>query len=255
MTADCLVVGGSGGIGSAIVTRLARRGKDVVFTYLKAAQSAQLLEKDCAELPGQVSRAQLDVRDTGRVEELVSGCGPVLSTVIFCAASGVSRSVRDTTDRHFDFTVNTNVRGFMATYQASFPALARNRGALIAFSSLGSQKVMPGYGVIGASKAALECLARYMAIEGASEGIRVNVISAGPVDTKALRSKVPGGDEVIARLTRTPLGRSLQPDDIAAAVDWLAGDAATMVTGQVISLDGGSGLRGHLDLLTAGPVT
>ena len=95
----------------------------------------------------------------------------------------------------------------------------------------------------------MESLVRYMAAEGAASGLRVNTLSSSAVDTKALRSKVPGGDEGIAAVTQTPLGRSVDPEDIADAVEWLLSDAASMITGQVVTLDGGTGISAGLGLL------
>jgi enoyl-[acyl-carrier protein] reductase III len=111
-------------------------------------------------------------------------------------------------------------------------------GAIVALSSLGSQRVIPAYGAVGVSKAALESLVRYLAVEYGSQGIRVNAVSAGVVDTDALKH-FPNGEALLAVGGNTPAGRAVVPDDVAAAVAFLCSDDAWMVRGHVLVVDGG----------------
>jgi enoyl-[acyl-carrier protein] reductase III len=114
--------------------------------------------------------------------------------------------------------------------------------SIVGISSLGSVRVLENYVVVGTSKAALESLVRYLAVELAPRGIRVNAVSGGVVETEAL-DHFPNKDEMIKMGTeRTPAGRLVQPDDIANAVIWLCSPGAEMVRGQTLVVDGGFSL-------------
>ena len=113
---------------------------------------------------------------------------------------------------------------------------------MVALSSLGAARVLPGYAVVGASKAAIESLVRYLAVELAPQGIRVNAVSPGVVDTDALQH-FPNREEMLLHAkTTTPAGRLTTTDDVARVVDFLTSDNSSMVTGQTIVIDGGMSL-------------
>jgi enoyl-[acyl-carrier protein] reductase III len=112
-------------------------------------------------------------------------------------------------------------------------------GRIISITSEGGQRVLPGYGVVGVAKAALECLTRSLAVELAPRGIVVNGVLAGLADTKSAR-RIPGAPELIEEATRrTPAGRIIDPEDVANAVAFLASAQAAMVIGQFLVVDGG----------------
>jgi enoyl-[acyl-carrier protein] reductase III len=118
----------------------------------------------------------------------------------------------------------------------------RGGGAVVSISSLGGSRVMRDYFLVGVSKAALEAVTRYLAVELAPHGVRVNAVSGGLVETDALKS-FPWGHEVIAQtLARTPAGRMVTPQDIAYAVTFLCSDEAAMIRGQTLIIDGGFSL-------------
>jgi enoyl-[acyl-carrier protein] reductase III len=151
------------------------------------------------------------------------------------AASGVLKPVDQLDERAFDWTMSVNARPLL-----TLTALLRPRVA-ITLSSPGAGRVIPAYAAVGASKAALEALVRYLAVELAP-ATRVNAVSAGIVDTRAL-THFPDRDGLLGdSLTRTPMGRLVTPADVAAAVSWLAGPESSMVTGHTLVLDGGFGL-------------
>ena len=114
--------------------------------------------------------------------------------------------------------------------------------SIIGISSLGSTRVMENYVLVGTSKAALESLVRYLAVELAPRGIRVNAVSGGVVETGALEHFPNKDDMLRAAENRTPAGRMVTPDDIAGAVVFLASPEADMIRGQTLIVDGGFSL-------------
>ncbi|HKI91040.1 MAG TPA: SDR family oxidoreductase, partial [Gaiellaceae bacterium] len=133
-----------------------------------------------------------------------------------------------------------NARALLALARATAPDMEPG-SSFVAISSLGSQRVLANYVLVGTSKAALESIVRYLAVELAPRGIRANAVSGGVVETGALEH-FPNKEEMLATVERTPAGRLVQPDDIAAAVSFLCSPAAEMVRGQTIVVDGGFSL-------------
>jgi enoyl-[acyl-carrier protein] reductase III len=226
-----LVTGGSGDIGRAVCLRLAREGYDVALTTFRAVEAAEeVAEKVRAEgRSARVLRAHL-----GRPEAasaLADECGPV-DVVVSNAASGVLRPAAELDERAFDWSMGINARPLL-------PLVTRLRPrAAVAMSSPGATRVLPAYAAVGASKAALEALVRYLAVELAPH-TRVNAISAGVVDTRALTHFPDRQGLLDAAAARTPAGRLVTPEDVAAAVAWLVSSEAAMVTGHTLVLDGG----------------
>ena len=239
-----LVTGGSRGIGRAISIALARRGANIVVAYLRKGADAReactrLEEESVKALAIRThvgDEAQLDalfdkIRETfGRLDVFVSN-----------AATGVIRPVTDLDARAFDWTMDSNARPLLLGARRA-RELMTDGGHVVALSSLGSTRVLPGYAVVGASKAAIEALVRYLAVELASDSIRVNAVSPGVVDTDALRH-FPMRDEMLSTArSHTPAGRLVTPEDVADAVMWLTSSESAMVTGQTIVIDGGASL-------------
>ncbi|HTO25286.1 MAG TPA: SDR family oxidoreductase, partial [Gaiellaceae bacterium] len=161
--------------------------------------------------------------------------------VVHNAATGVIRPALETEDKHWDWTLNANARALLAIARATAPAMEPG-SSILAISSLGSQRVLDNYVLVGTSKAALESVIRYLAVELGPLGIRVNAVSGGVVQTDALEF-FPNKDEMLRTVERTPAGRLAAPDDIAAAVSFLASPDAEMIRGQTIVVDGGFSLR------------
>jgi enoyl-[acyl-carrier protein] reductase III len=162
---------------------------------------------------------------------LADECGPV-DVLISNAASGVLKPVTELDERAFDWSMGVNARPLLTLTTKLRPR------AVVAMSSPGSTRVLPAYAVVGASKAALESLVRYLAVELAPD-TRVNAISAGVVDTRAL-THFPDREAMLRDAeARTPAGRLVTPDDVANAVAWLVSPEAAMVTGHTLVLDGG----------------
>jgi enoyl-[acyl-carrier protein] reductase III len=233
-----LVTGGTRGIGLAIALRLVRDGASrAVLGYMRndaaAEEAAEKIRAAGAEpvlVRGEVSREQV-------VAELASH-GPY-RVVVHNAATGVIRPALETTDHHWDWTLNANARALLALARATAPSMPAG-SSIVAISSLGSQRVLENYVLVGTSKAALEAVVRYLGVELAP-AIRVNAVSGGVVDTGALEH-FPNREEMLRSAERTPAGRLVEADDIAGAVSFLCSTDAAMVCGQTIIVDGGFSL-------------
>ena len=166
-----------------------------------------------------------------------------LDILVSNAASGVLKPAMELTTRHWNWAMDINARALLILSQYAVPMMGQG-GRIIAVSSLGAVRAVPNYTVVGASKAALESLVRHLAVELGPRGITVNTISAGVVDTDALK-KFPNRAEIIeVSLARTPLGRLTTPEDVANLGLFLCSEGAAMIHGQVVVVDGGYAIQG-----------
>jgi enoyl-[acyl-carrier protein] reductase III len=235
-----LVTGGTRGIGRAIALRFAREGATrIALGYLRNDGAAE----EAAELVREAGAEPVLVRgnvSSHRVLDEVRALGP-LDAVVHNAATGVIRPALEAEEKHWDWTLNANARALLTLAQATVPSMPRG-ASIVALSSLGSSRVLENYVLVGTSKAALEALVRYLAVELAPRGIRVNAVSGAVVETGALEH-FPNREEMRhAARERTPAGRMVEPDDLAAAVAFLCSDDAAMICGQTIVVDGGFSL-------------
>ena len=241
-----LVTGGSRGIGRAIAVDLARRGADVAFSYLRneeaAAETAAAIEAEGRRAVALRGRVDSAPAASALVESAVTALGG-LDLLVSNVASGVIRPALEVTERHWDWTLNTNAKAIVFLAQAAAPSMrARGGGSIVAISSLGSFRVLENYTLVGVSKAALEAAVRYLGVELAADGIRVNAVSGAVVETDAL-DHFPNREEMLeSGRSRTPAGRLLEPQDLANAVAFLSSPEAAMVIGQTLIVDGGYSL-------------
>lgn len=241
-----LITGGSRGIGKAIGVRLAENGVNLVINYVRhkkdALATAREVEKhgcSCLLVKANVAKENdvkemfdIITREFGRLDILVSN-----------AASGVLKPVLELTERHWNWAMDINARALLTLVQHGTPLMGRG-AKVMAVSSLGAVRAIENYTTVGASKAALESLVRHLAVELGGRGINVNTISAGAVDTDALK-KFPNRDEILeTALQRTPLGRLTTPEDVADVALFLCSELSAMIQGQVITVDGGYAIRG-----------
>lgn len=241
-----LVTGGSRGIGRAIAVRLAQAGCDVAINYLRNKAQA---EETAAEVEAAGSRALLYKCNVAHGEDLKGMFTAIeetfggLDILVSNAASGVIKPAMELTPRHWNWTMDINAAALLPLAQHGVPLMG-DGGHIIAVSSLGARRAIPNYAAVGASKAALESLVRHLAIELAPQGVLVNAVSAGVVDTDALKH-FPNRDQLLGESARrTPRGRLTEPADVADTVLFLVSPLASMMVGQTIVVDGGYSIMG-----------
>ena len=236
-----LVTGSSRGIGRAIAERLAQAGYAVCINYLERRDKAEAL---AAQLAGQGCKAiavQADVADRGAVNAMVERCTRELGSVtLLVNNAGVAGQAlfQDVTDELWNRYFAVNLNGARHTIQAVLPQMLHEKsGCIINVSSIWGQHGASCEVTYSCTKHALIGLTRSLAMELAPSGIRVNCVAPGVIDTDMVRVL---GEETLRDLAeQTPLGRLGTPQDIAGAVAYLASDAASFVTGQVLTVDGG----------------
>jgi enoyl-[acyl-carrier protein] reductase III len=237
--ASILVTGGSRGIGKAIALRFAALGATrVAIGYFRGDRAAEETAEELRALGAEPTLIRANIASERMVEE-VAALGP-LNTIVHCAATGVIRPAIETTDKHWDWTFGANARAFLAVVRAAVHEMPPG-SSVVALSSLGSMRVLENYAIVGASKAALEALVRYLAVELAPRGIRVNAISAGVVETGALEF-FPNRENMLAMGRMAPAGRLVTTEDVATCTTFLCSPDAEMILGQTIVIDGGAGL-------------
>jgi enoyl-[acyl-carrier protein] reductase III len=238
--ASVLVTGGSRGIGKAIALRFAELGaKRVAIGYLRNDRAAEETAEELRAAGAEPLLLRGNVSSQRVVQEALE-LGP-FDVLIHNAATGVIEPVLETQDKHWDWTLNANARAMLTLARALAPKMQPG-SSIVGISSLGSTRVLENYVLVGVSKAALEAVVRYLAVELAPRGIRVNAVSAGVVETGALEF-FPNREKMISEgLERTPAGRLVEPRDVADAVCFLCSDSAEMVRGHTLVVDGGFSL-------------
>ena len=240
-----LVTGGSRGIGKSIALELGRRGATVIINYLKNHEAAKTTVEELKLQGIKTTRIKAHVGEEAAIDSLVSKIENQfgqLDILVNNAASGVMRPTTELSVKHWDWTMNINARGpWMLSVAAS--RLMPDGGRIINISSPGSTWVLPAYFAVGVSKAAIEAVTRYLAVELGPKGIAVNTVSPGFVMTEALNAFPDqlGIRDIASR--PTPAGRTITPEDVANVVAMLCSSDAEMIRGQVIIVDGGETLR------------
>ena len=240
------VTGATRGIGRAIALKLARAGCDVAFVYHNSHDEAESLSRDIRGLGRQALAIQADVSDPGSIAEAFAVFRQQFDHVDFVvsnAAIGVLKPALELTLKHWRRCLETNALALNFLAQQAVPLMPAG-GSIIGISSLGASRAIPHYAFIGASKAALESLARSLAQELGSRRIRVNVVNAGLVDTDALKF-FPNREQLLAEYARrTPLGPTLTTEQVADAVYLLCLPESAMITGHTLVVDGGYCISG-----------
>jgi len=238
--ASVFVTGGSRGIGKAIALRFAGLGATrVAIGYMRSDAAAEATAEELRGLGAEPVLIRGNI-SSDRVLEEVGELG-ALDVLVHNAATGVIRPALETEDKHWDWTLTANARALLALARVTAPQM-RPGASIVGISSLGAQRVLENYTLVGTSKAALEALVRYLAVELAPLGIRVNAVSGGVVQTGALEH-FPNREEMLRAGADNPAGRLVAPEDIAGAVTFLCSPEAEMIRGQTLIVDGGFSLR------------
>jgi enoyl-[acyl-carrier protein] reductase III len=246
-----LVTGSGRGIGKAIALHFARNGADVVVNFFRNRAPAEETIREIEKLD---RRALLVKADVGEIEgiaklfdEVEKGFGG-LDIFVHNAASGYNRPVLEQKPKGWDWTMNINARALLFSAQRCVPLMEkRGGGSIVSITSAGSVRVLPDYVVVGASKAALESLTRYLAVELAPKNVVVNAVSPGLVLTDALAhfDAIQAEAGLLEKAKAdTPAGRLVTPEDVAEVVGFLCSPAASMIRGQALVVDGGYLLAG-----------
>ena len=243
-----LVTGSSRGIGRAIAMKLAKEGADVIINYFRRGQAAEQTAKDVEKLGVTAKLIKANVGDPEKLNEMfdtIDSSFGRLDIFISNAASGLPRFALDLDAKGWDWTMDINAKAFLLGAQRAAKLMEGRDGKIVTVTSLGSHMVLPGYAAIGVSKAALEALTRYLAIELAPRGICVNAVAASLVTTEAGMLYAKIAKEQMGESPSwqtTPAGRLVTPEDLANVVAFLCSEEAFMIRGQIITIDGGTTL-------------
>lgn len=241
-----LITGGSRGIGKSILLSLAKEGADIFLNYLSNDEAAKEVKKQAESFGSKVELFKGNAGDPAEIKKMVAACAEKFGKIDFLihnAALGSFKPIMRLRENQWDLSLDINAKAFYLLAQASAPHLEKTKGKMLTISSLGSKQYIDDYGAIGISKAALECLVRYLAVELGPKGIRVNCVSGGPIDTDALKM-FPKYELMKDFCTqRTPLGRIGKPEDLSAVIKFLCSKDSDWITGQTIIADGGLSLR------------
>ena len=238
-----LITGGTRGIGRAISLQFARAGATVIANFVRNTEQAESLLSFARDESIDVRLLRADLTSKKGLEQVESYMEEIgtISGLVHCAATGVHKPFPELTTRHLDWVFALNVRAFFELVQRlreKFEAGA----SIVAVSSEGALRAVPCYSLVGASKGALDSMARHLAAELAPEGIRVNILAPGSVLTAAWDSMPEQEKRIDEARKRSPLGRLVTPEEVARVAQFLCSDAAQGVVGHRLVVDGGAGI-------------
>lgn len=237
-----LIVGGNSGIGLSSAQQFAQEGATVIVT----GRAQKTLDEAVASIPG-ARGFQTDIADTEALTPVVEAISREfgrLDILFVNAGVGAFAPVRDVTPQLWDEIHNINLRGCFFAVQKALPLLGRG-SAIVLTSSIGAEAAIPGNSIYAASKAGLRAFARILAKELVADGIRVNIVSPGPIETPLIHRNIGMSDADVDALRQimisvVPMGRMGDPMEVARTVLFLASDDASFITSAEICVDGGT---------------
>ena len=239
------VSGGTRGIGKAISLSQAKPGSHLFLNFLRDDVSAEEVKKEAEKKGARVTLLQGNVAEAEELKTLFAEVGKTttrLDGLVHSAALGVFKPLHELREKDWDISLDVNAKAFLLLTQNALPFMKKDGGRIVTISSLGARRFTPSYGAIGISKAALEDMVRYLAVELAQYKIHVNAVSGGLIETDSLKM-FPQFDAMKKDyLSRTPSGRIGKPEDIARVVSFLLSSDSDWIAGQTLIADGGYSL-------------
>jgi NAD(P)-dependent dehydrogenase (short-subunit alcohol dehydrogenase family) len=249
-----LVLGGSGGVGSAICRALGRAGSDVALSYNSNTAKAHSVVDEVQALGRAASRWQIDLTQTAETAKAIAAIserhGGIHTLVYAVGPIFTWASIGDIPPPEFHSVLAVETAGFHAALHAALPHLRRARGSIVACTTWANRRMMSGDGLSAVPKAAIDSMVRQVACEEGRNLVRANIVSVGSVDigmgsaaNERSMAKDITPEQWTEMLCQIPLGERLgSGEELASAVVYLASDQASYVTGQTIIVDGGLSL-------------
>jgi enoyl-[acyl-carrier protein] reductase III len=244
-----VISGASRGIGKETALLLGGEGANVVINYKKNREAAEAVAAQIKASGGGALVVQADIEDQTQIvamyQRVKDEYGKV-DIVVANAAASAFKPLEAIRDYHMDKTFKLSVQGFLFLTQQALPMMT-NGGRVIAVSGWDSFRCLSGHGVLGAAKAAMESMVRYLAVELGRRGINVTGVCPGPIETDSFKTYAKEQREMREFYDRTwlpytPLGRYGGPEEVAEIIAFLASPASSWITGQTIVADGGLSL-------------
>jgi len=241
-----LVTGGSRGIGKAIALELASRGANVAINFFSNRAAAEKARKEIEAFGVRSIALRANVGNPDHISKMFRAVEDefgALDILVSNAASGALKPTMELEVKDWERSMDINARALLLMAQRAAPLMEGRGGKIVSVTSMGSTRYIPMYGAVGASKAALETITRYLAMELGKKGINVNAVAAGVIDTDSLKM-FPNREDLLADARSfTPKGRLAEPADVARVVALLCSEEADWICGQVIVADGGHSLH------------
>lgn len=241
-----IITGGSRGMGRRLAIKLGAQGANVAVNYRRDEEAARQTVADIEAAGGTAVAVRGDVSDTAAIEsfvdQVVDRFGSV-DVIVANAAASAFKPLMQIHAHHIEKTMGITVQGFLDLVRISVPHMPQG-GRILAVSGWDSFRALPGHGLLGAAKAAMETLVKYLAIELAAEGVTAVGVCPGPIDTDSFRYYAGAAWEDYARqwLAQTPSGAYPTPDEVAEVMAFLCSKQSRAINGQTIVVDGGLSL-------------